>query len=397
MIKIKQPKIISVNNDYSRLSCDISVDGEDRNVWFEVEKEYEKYLCYERSDAFLIGILSWAMRLNHDIECDAPVTDELLYNIEEYLIPSLTKYAKSLHRIKIKADIAPILKTAGKVGTGCSCGVDSFHSILNNIDSKYSFCKLTHLCLNNVGSFSNQYVEDGLIESRRKAGLKIAKELGLKAVITNSNFADAFQQDHLRTHVYSSVFAIYCLQHLWGTYLYSSSGYDFSIFNLKDNDIHSASYTELLLLNCFSHRNLRIYSEGGAKMRLEKTAFIADSKLAQENLHVCLSYIKNCGKCLKCIRTMNSLYALSKLDKFSKVFDIDYYKKHKDFYMEDLYRLHLDNDPMTAPEYELLKHKIPLKIKKKYLNLPEKKENIKNNVFMCKLKQTIFCITKGIF
>ncbi len=101
MIKILQPKVISSDDSHSRLSCDILVDNKVRNLWFEVEKEYEPYLCYERSDAFVIGLLSWAMRLNHDIECTAPVSEELLYNLRTYLIPSLAKHGKDLHNIKI--------------------------------------------------------------------------------------------------------------------------------------------------------------------------------------------------------------------------------------------------------------------------------------------------------
>lgn len=358
MIKIEQPKIVNIDEHRSRLSCDIYVDDELRNVWFEVDKEYEQYLCTERSDAFLIGILSWAMRLNHNIQCVAPVTDELLYNIRTYVIPSLTKYGKTLHAIEINAPMAQALKSAGGVGTGCSCGIDSFHAILSNYNSQYPDCRLTHLCLNNVGSFSNLDIDDDLIDSRRNVVKEIADKLGLKVVVTNSNFADAFAQNHLLTHTYSSTFAIYCLQKLWKTYFYASSGYDFTGFSLYDNDKNPSGHTELLLLNCFSHKNLRIYSEGATKTRLEKTEFIADSELAQEYLHVCLHKTHNCGKCSKCIRTMNSLYALEKLDKFTKVFDVENYKKHKNFYLKHLYWLHLRNDSMTVNEYKLLKKEI---------------------------------------
>lgn len=362
MLKIGQPQIINTDDNHSRLSCDISVDGEIRNVWFEVEKEYEQYLCTERSDAFVIGLLSWAMRLNHDIECAAPITDDLLYNIRTYIIPSLTKYGKTLHPIKIIADIAPALDNAGGVGTGCSCGVDSFHSILSNVNSEYPNCKLTHICLNNVGSFHNLDIEDNLIDTRRQVAKEIADKLGLKVVITDSNFADAFHQNHLLSNTYSSIFAVYCLQKLWKTYFYASC-HDFSHFKLENNDLVDTSFTDLLLLNCFSNKNLRLYSEGATKTRLEKTEYIADNKLAQEYLHVCLRNTNNCGKCLKCKRTMNTLYAIGKLDNFSKVFDTDYYKKHKSFYWAELYRLHLNNDTMTAPEYEILKNEIPLRIK----------------------------------
>lgn len=365
MIIIKQPKILNIKDDFSRLSCDIQVDDELRTVWFDVAKEYEEYLCVERADAFVIGLLSWAMRLNHDIKCEVPVTDELLYNIETYVIPSLTKYGKSLHNITIDADIQPALSTAGGVGTGCSCGVDSFHAILNNYNSKYPNAKLTHLCLNNVGSFGSSQ-DKTLITTRRKVANEIAAKLGLKVVITDSNFADIFVQDHLLTNTYSSIFAVFCLQKLWKTYFYASC-HDFSHFKLQYNDLFDTSFTDLLLLNSFSNRNLRLYSEGATKTRLEKTAYIADSSLVQENLHVCLHKSHNCGKCPKCIRTMNSLYALGKLDKFSQVFNVKEYYRNINFYLGELYWLHLKKDTMIAPEYEVLKKKIPLYLKLKLL------------------------------
>ena len=283
------------------------------------------------------------------------------------MIPLLSKHGKALHAINIKADIAPALETDGAVGTGCSCGIDSFHSILSNYNSEYSNCKLTHLCLNNVGSFGlkdNTNIDNDLINTRRKTAREIANKLGLKVIVTNSNFADIFIQDHSLTHTYSSVFAIFCLQKLWKTYFYAS-GHDFSHFKLKNNDLYDTSHTDLLLLSSFSHKNLRLYSEGGAKTRLEKTKFIADNSLAQEYLHVCLHKSHNCGKCPKCIRTLNSLYAIKKLDKFSNVFDIDYYTKHKDYYLGHLYMLHLKKDTMTAPEYDILKREIHIYVKMK--------------------------------
>lgn len=368
MIKILQPKIISGNETHSRLSCDVIVDGEIRNIWFEVEKEYEQYLCYERSDAFLIGLLSWAMRLNHDIECVAPVNEELLYNITTYVIPSLTKYGKKLYNIKITAPLDnSSFDTAKAVGTGCSCGVDSFHAILNNLNSKYSDCKLTHLCLNNVGSFgrsnNSHHIERGLIESRIEAARNVGKELGLKVIITNSNFADVFVQNHMLTNTYSSVFTIYCLQKLWKTYFYASIGCDFSKFELKNNDLEDSAYTDLLLLNSFSNRNLRIYSEGGAITRFDKTEKIIDNELVQNHLHVCFAKIHNCGKCIKCVQTVSTLYALGKLDKYYKVFDIDYFMKHKRFYLSYLYMLHIQGGTITERAYQLLKKEITLKVK----------------------------------
>ena len=80
-------------------------------------------MCYERCDAIVIGLLNYAMRFGHDIKSDVPITEELLYNIETYLIPSLTRYDEDMYNTKIIAPtISDPIKTEGAVGTGISCG-----------------------------------------------------------------------------------------------------------------------------------------------------------------------------------------------------------------------------------------------------------------------------------
>ena len=134
-------------------------------------------------------------------------------------------------------------------------------------------------------------------------------------------------------------------------------------FELKNNDLEDSAYTDLLLLNSFSNRNLRIYSEGGAITRFDKTEKIIDNELVQNHLHVCFAKIHNCGKCIKCVQTVSTLYALGKLDKYYKVFDIDYFMKHKRFYLSYLYMLHIQGGTITERAYQLLKKEITLKIK----------------------------------
>ena len=155
MLFIGEP-YIAQNGDRSRLVCDIGINRrETRTVWFEVDREYEKYLCTERSDAYVIGLLSWAMRAGHDITCTAPVSEELLYALREYLIPSLVKYAPSFRAVEINAPAAGTpLANAGAVGTGLSCGIDSFHVISRQLASPYKTLNLTHLCINNVGALT---------------------------------------------------------------------------------------------------------------------------------------------------------------------------------------------------------------------------------------------------
>lgn len=350
MIIIGKP-FISSNAAKTRCICDISVDGMIRSVWFEVDSKYKEYLVTERADAYVIGLLHWCMLNRHDIKCQVPVTEELLYNIKTILVPSLAKYANNLHAIKIDAEVAPALK-GEEVGTGCSCGIDSFDAIYNHYKSDYPNMDLTYLCINNVGAFNECYDDYGrekVKEERYQKVDVVSKELGIPIIKTDSNFAETFPQIHLYSHTYSSVFAIYMLKKLWKTYYYASSGMDYSKFSLSALD---PAHYELLSLQCFSTSGIRIYSEGGEKERIDKTRDLVDFEPAQKYLHVCLAKPYNCGVCSKCRRTLVTLDMLDKLDNFKEVFDIGYYKKHREEYYKWLVSQHSFGDLMNEPVYQ---------------------------------------------
>lgn len=355
MLLINQPYIKRIDGK-SRCYCDIHVNDDKKIVWFEVDREYEPFLCTERSDAWLIGLLNYAMREGHDIKCLTPVTEELLYNINNFLVPSLTKYGKSLKSINIEADMAPTIMEGQEVGTGLSCGIDSFSAIYNNTNTKYTEHNITRLCINNVGAFNecySQYGKEKVKEERYSISEKVSKELNITLIKTNSNFADVFHQNHLLTCTYSSCFAIYMLQKLWRVYYYASVGVDYSCFSIIDNDIHDCSYYELLSLQCFSTSGLKIYNDGAAKMRLQKTKEIVDYPIVQKYLHVCTSKPYNCSRCPKCKRTILTLDVLGVLDRFEEVFDIEYFKKNKSEYYLWLFLQHKKKDAIIEPVYLL--------------------------------------------
>lgn len=357
MINLHNP-YIKKQKDKSRLIFELEENSEKKTVWFEVDKQYEKYLCEDRVDAIFIGILSYAMRNGHDIKSDSYVTDDILFKVKEYLLPSLTKYGKDLKPIKIDIKTKPPISNVGAVGTGCSCGVDSLHAYITKSNLSDKKFNITHLCINNVGSFNNTYQDAGIEKVRKKRieeSKKFAKEVKLPLIITDSNFQDEIPQEHYYTHTYSSTFAIMCLQKLWGIYYYGSSGLDISTFNIKDNDVHDCADYELLSLFCFSTSKLTIYSDGLAETRLEKTKDIYTNKLFKKYLHTCLKEAYNCNVCAKCRRTLLSLYALTEdLSDYSEIFDIDYFYKHKEEYFEWLCVEHLYDSEMTEPVYQQL-------------------------------------------
>ncbi len=358
-IVIRKPRLDTAKGK-SRLSAEIRFWEETREVWFEVDEKYGQYLCWERSDAFLIGLLNFAMREGCDIVCEAPVTAQLLYQIRTYLLPSLVRNSKVLYETQITAPMAekPV-SNAGGVGTGISCGVDSLHAVRKYMSSPYPGLKLTHLVLNNVGAFrpeSNQY------DWQANHAIEFCREYGFELIVSNSNFAEAFPQNHLLTHTYSSVFAVYMLQKLWGVYFYASAGYDLQeAFTLVDNELKSSDHYELLSLDVFSTRALKIYSEGSEIARFEKIKDLSTWTPAQKHLHVCTSDEgPNCNTCGKCLRTLVTLDALGCLDSFKDVFDIAAYRASRKNRLRWLYlQQHTKNgDKMTAPAYAILKSEI---------------------------------------
>lgn len=370
-MRIGAPRI-ERHDGRARLIAEIRIgEGDVRPLWFEVEEKYGQYLCAERSDAFLIGLLNFAQREWLDIVCEAPVTAQLLYQIRTYLVPSLARNSQTLYATRIEApmDDAP-MANAGGVGTGISCGVDSLHVVRNYAHASYPGLSLTHLCLNNVGAFwsgngNRQYAWQA--EHARR----FAKEYGFELIVSDSNMAEAFQQNHLLTHTYSSCFAIYAMQKLWKVYFYASAGYDLQeAFSLRDNERHSSDHYELLSLDCFSTRTLQIYSEGCAISRFEKERELADWPPAQKYLHVCTDEQgPNCGRCGKCLRTLTALDALGCLQRFDNVFDVAAYCARRDRNLAWLYGQHIGvgGDPMTEPAYEALKGEIPLRAKARVL------------------------------
>lgn len=105
---------IEQEEGWTKLVTDVDLDGEKKQVWASVEKRYGKYLCYERADAMLIGLLPYALRHKHDIACEAPVTDQLLYNINEILLPALLRNDIENHSVKIHCEIKECAWGGGK-------------------------------------------------------------------------------------------------------------------------------------------------------------------------------------------------------------------------------------------------------------------------------------------
>lgn len=91
------------------LHTELDIDDDKREVFIAVDKDYGKFLSPERADYALIAMLVYGLKNKHDITCEAPVTEELLYKLKEILIPTLVRSDLRNYPVKIQADIAPPL------------------------------------------------------------------------------------------------------------------------------------------------------------------------------------------------------------------------------------------------------------------------------------------------
>lgn len=327
----------TISGIWSQLSCPVSINDKTKELWFKVHSEYADYLCDERADAQLIAVLHFAIKNGHDIKIEAPVSETLLFNIETYLIPALVENNPSFHRIKIQAPTDnTTLPNASAVGTGISCGVDSLHVLAEHTKSKYSNHNVTHLTFNNVGSHGIGEKARELYQKRLKRPREFANEYGFTFIESDSNLTEVIDQSHFKTHTYSSMFPIFCLQKLYSKYYYASSGYKFREFNLKDKPESSCGAYELLSLQVFSTPQLHIYSEGMGLTRLDKLTSVVKYTPAKKYLNVCLVSENNCGVCEKCVRTLLGIDTTGQLNEFRNVFDIDHYTSNKKWYLQQL-------------------------------------------------------------
>ena len=309
----------------SRLAAMFELDGKKDELFFEVDGEFEPFLTPERSDAFVMLCLIWALYDGFDIEYDAPITDRLHYQLSEYFIPIVSKYIGEYHSINLEGPLAAEIEPVEHgVVTGLSCGVDSFYSVLSHMKLTNDSHRLTHLIMNNVGALTKKYDQSVEVFRKRKGSFAdIAGELRLKFVAVNTNIVEHLEgySDYVNSpEPFKNVACAYALKRLFCCY-YLAAGIDLDKFCFTWED---PSFYEPIVLVAMSGSFLPVYSTGAALARGEKLECIVDEHIVQKNLNVCGD--ENDSSCAKCTRTMFELYALNRLDQYSEVFDTKFFE-----------------------------------------------------------------------
>lgn len=384
MINISAPLIETRDNKAYLVANIVNENFESRKLWYSVSVDYAEFLSPEVGDAFLVALLSVAMKNCEDISVEAPISPHLLFHIRHSIAPMLTHVipGSRIPTIYASSNEIPTYHPQA-VGTGCSLGVDSFSSILSHIEPNCpEDYKLTHLALFNCGQLGDLNLESAEKDLYKKIEevKPLAKDLGLKVIAVNSNINEFYINSNvllLQSFVQRTVSVPLALQKLFKVYSMASS-YPTNCFELSDHDV---SYASAALLPLFSSNSLEFINSTPMMTRVDKTKYIADSLYVQKYLDVCWAaqsknsdknstlWIgktkKNCGKCDKCLRTLFTLELLGKKDAYADIFDFNEYNKYKNKYIIKCIG-HRSKNIMCREVHELMEevgYQVPLKLR----------------------------------
>lgn len=328
--------------EWTYLRCDFKVIGmenpfQEEEIFIAVESKNEDMLSEKVYDPFILVPLMLGMFYGQDLEIEGNISPRLYHNIKHYLISIFDNFSVHTKKINFTVKGFDIVEDSDikLIGTGISCGVDSFTTIYDNyIKENNPDYKINSLFFNNSGTHG-AYSETSrrLWLDRAKMNQQAAEELGLPLYLIDSNF-HAFtrkfgQQKIGYLAIYSCALAVQKYVHRYLTA--SNFSYDeVAEFTIKSKDFDIAEYSETYMAHLISTEKFELVIDGCQYSRGEKVERIADWSIAKKYLNVCRSPIdhgKNCSDCYKCMWTLIPLEAIGKLDNFEKVFDLNKYRK----------------------------------------------------------------------
>lgn len=355
---------------WTKLQADISWRNKEEKVFFAVPIGLSNYIDETLVDPFVMAFVQIATKYDEDIIVkDAYITKSLAKKIETILIPSLAKMGCGTGKSQVISSYRNSQDNIDKkmAATGISLGVDSFYSILSNLNTvnKTNPINVT-VYIHQVDDWNSFY--KSTLEELLKPRREVAQNYGLDLIPIVSNVRHVMEQELVfgQFHTFCHVGSVAALKKKIGVYYYATGYTDGEmILNFSDS-----AYYENIIREAFTCENFKMISSGSSVTRFEKTKYITNDLIVLKYLDVCYhdrdnptKYI-NCSRCPKCYRTMATLDVIGKLDKYRDVFDIAYYKKHRAKCWADLrYRQIIGKNHFSTEIFEAATqygYKIPL-------------------------------------
>lgn len=363
---INQPYIERIEGGKVRLCS--RIEGSINDVlYYEVDEKYGQYLCDDRADAFLVGLLHSAMFNGEDIICNCGVSERLLFQLNTYYISAVSDNMPDMANIRVDAQPLPELEGGNAVGTGNSGGVDSLYTLLKYTKENFGNMGLTHVIFNNI---STNDVDDGRIRAlfQRDIPEKQApvEEMGLQFIALYTNLYAFYRVPGIYNHYFALQYAsaVYALKKLFGVFYFSST-FQANMFSMDYRKIISSARFDIFSLDCVSSERLKFYSAGMEVDRMGKMEYIAGNPVAQKHLQVCaieqsrggvvIGDKLNCGYCHKCSRTIAVFYAWGMLDQYEGIYDLTRFRANRDKFIGK--GLAMDQGTFTKMVKKLMKER----------------------------------------
>lgn len=321
---------------------------EGSSLWFSAPAQYADYLCDSRSNAFVIAMLWYAMITGSDIRFEAPLSRKLADGLTQRLVPALVPADGRQMRLDGPVTDVPVA-CAGGVLTGMSCGVDSLYTLhcYDRPDAPNGL-RLTHLayydCNYLLPRLQPPYDIHAIYREKERVFSHIIDHAGIIAahhdlplIVMRSNLdEDFYRGGRIYGSMYRFLACTLALEHLYGTYISSSSGHNSDMVEVSLT-VPTQHY-EGLITDCCQTETLHYVPSDDAS-RPEKLQALADDEDAQKYVAVCYDTGKkgeNCGRCYACMKTMIPLDIMGRLDRFEASFDLGQYYPHREEVFRDL-------------------------------------------------------------
>ena len=330
----------------------------ENSIWVSVPKQYENFLTLDRYDSFLAALLYPAMAHGEDIEIEGIVSEKLWYNITEYVVHILLAYSPWLKKINISATKTTdnVIDSATHIGTGFSGGIDSFCTIYDKFvletNPKFKIDTLVNL---NVGNYygKNPDETDTLFQHAYQRLSGFPNFVGLPYIPIHSSMAYIYKEkwNFQKVHLLNTIAGVLAMQNYFNKYYFASAfAYkELSVYTNTVADFDIAGFCDVYICQFLSTETLSIIPDGHQYTRAQKTERISHYSPTYDFLEVAPKDSMGKQDILrpKSIRVLTTLDTLDKLELYSKVFDLDKYKKNR-FRIRCRLVLDYKKDPFAA-------------------------------------------------
>ncbi len=312
-MKVTNIKYSTRDNKFILSARMILKRGKIHEVYFEVDKKYQEFV-YQDASPLLAAVLGLAMKLGENLEIDGAVSKLLRTNTPK-IMKKIANWGEGFKKIALTTKgTNQDLGKREKVACFFSGGVDSFYTYLKN-KSHIKYFIFVH-------GFDIKAKNVELFTKIEKDIATIAQKERVELVEVKTNLREIFDQyfDWDISHGFA----------LEAVALFLRRGFKEIFFSCglpSLNDEHHYLSPDLDVL--WSTENMYLHHYGCEADKIAKLKYLANFKLAMNNVRVCWMNKKgayNCCECEKCFRNMLALYTVDALDKcksFNKSLDLN--------------------------------------------------------------------------